>query len=189
MTLTRNIFLARKAINHVNIQLGIVSPNQLPTQTPEQRNEKSDRNYELQCRRGAIEQNLVGNRRSDDYWRKYILLTNIAAIELKLGNCGEKAMLAFSYLMTQGAKPIDLFDIVDTDNEEQNGHTIVVIGRVTGKDTKTTTWNYESVICDPWANQIYPCSLYGQKAPFVGKLILRYRYPPKTHWYNSCNLL
>ncbi|SIP72562.1 hypothetical protein XIS1_1560034 [Xenorhabdus innexi] len=33
LSLPYNLFLARKAINYVNNEIGITSPNQLPTQT------------------------------------------------------------------------------------------------------------------------------------------------------------
>ncbi|BET95879.1 hypothetical protein [Xenorhabdus taiwanensis] len=178
MSLPYNLFLARRAINYVNIQIGIISPNKLPYQTLEQQYERNRCNFELLNTRIAIQERLrqvVDEIPSDSFYRKHALLSNVTTIESHLGNCGEKAILAFSHLKMLGARPLDLFDI-NIDNRSEDAHTIVVIGRITGHETDPKTWNHESVVCDPWDNQIYPISLYDSKIPFRGGLILHYRY-------------
>ncbi|PHM70915.1 hypothetical protein [Xenorhabdus kozodoii] len=175
MLLPYNLFLARKAINYVNIQIGVTSTNQMPIQTPEQIDRKHHYEVELFKIRDSVMQRVqehVGNTRSNSFYRKHMMFSNAATIESHLGNCGEKAILAFSYLKNLGAKPLDLFDI----DLENDGHTFVVIGRETGYMMPPNTWNPESVVCDPWTNQAYPIKLYDSKAPFTGNLILHYRY-------------
>ncbi|MDX7992827.1 hypothetical protein [Xenorhabdus littoralis] len=189
-SLPYNLFLARRAINYVNISVGVISPNQLPGQSIGQKNNMRRANNELDTIRKSIQENLraiVGNTHSKLYYRKMILLTSANATESKLGNCGEKAIIAFSHLKMLGVKPLDLFDI-DIDDRGRQGHTIVVIGRVTGNETEPSTWNHESVVCDPWSNQVYPSSIYGRKAPFIGELILRYRYGENIS-RNNCTML
>ncbi|WP_340621336.1 hypothetical protein [Xenorhabdus siamensis] len=191
MSLSRNIFLARKAINYVNIKIGITSPNQLPTQTVEQKklsNELNKQLYSIRMSTHARLNEVSNNRQTYDHNRKHIFLTSAAAIEYRLGNCGEKAIVAFSYLKMQGVEPLDLFD-VDIDDLGKDGHTIVVIGRLQGNTKEPDTWNREAVICDPWSNCAYPSYCYDQNIPFDGELILRYRHGRDIPQYRFCNLL
>ncbi|CDG16718.1 hypothetical protein [Xenorhabdus doucetiae] len=180
MLTLRYLFLAKQAINYVNNTVGVISPNQLPTQTQEQQDERRRCNIELSRMRNSIQERLepmLGNSNtlSDSFYRKYFLLSNFDTVTSHLGNCGEKTILAFSYLKMRGARPLELFDI-DIDNKGEDAHSILVIGRVAGNDLFPNTWNRESVVCDPWNNQCYPSSLYDSKTPFTGRLILNYRY-------------
>jgi len=76
------------------------------------------------------------------------------AIRARCGNCGEHAAVAFVMLIDRGVEPIDLMECTSTD------HSFVVIGRRENSDPgryDSVKWGPDAVICDPWANEAYPC--------------------------------
>ncbi|WP_340616845.1 hypothetical protein [Xenorhabdus entomophaga] len=182
MSLPWNLFLARRAINFVNITLGITSPNQLPAETQEQQNQKSEYNNQVSLMRNRVE-NIVDrawkrrNSREErnDLYRKVIMGTSAYVIENRIGNCAEKSCVAFTRLKRMGAKPLELFEI-NINNQDDDYHSIVVIGRTTGNSQQPRTWNHEAVICDAWSKQAYPSTLYENNIAFAGQLTLLHRY-------------
>jgi len=96
----------------------------------------------------------------------------------RCGNCGEQAALAYEFLRTTlNATPIE-YVMLDSKRKDGGGvgvcdgdHVFVVIGRKTGDPIGSDTagvevqkWNPETVICDPWANEVYQAFDLGVKA-------------------------
>lgn len=93
------------------------------------------------------------------------------AEQMGCGNCGEQSAIAYVYLAEQvKLKNLDLMHRVNAD------HAFVVIGRKNGSlvsDYKT--WGDKAVICDPWAESVYPCQdipikMYNYTDNFAPKL-------------------
>lgn len=69
------------------------------------------------------------------------------------GQCGELAQAAFIHLVEKKIYPIDFC------NTTQGGHSLVILGRAPNSDPNDiTTWGDIAMICDVWANQVYPLS-------------------------------
>lgn len=78
-------------------------------------------------------------------WQGYIDLMARTAIQIKAGNCGEQAALAFTYLRDAGVRPIDYFEYTDRD------HAFVILNRDAAKDINNfAEWSENAVVCDPW---------------------------------------
>ncbi|PHM70917.1 hypothetical protein [Xenorhabdus kozodoii] len=180
-----NLFMAKKAINYVNNSVEVISPNQIP-KIPELLPYRDDMKLQLHHMRKMIDQTTRKNVIRDNIKRdephfyqklygKRIPIRSAYATEWHVGNCGEKAAIAFAHLKFNRVKPLDFFSI-DIDNLGNDHHSIVVIGRVTGNSTDPATWGREAVICDPWDKTAYPAHLYPDKVAFKGRLKLRYRY-------------
>ncbi|WP_139837467.1 hypothetical protein [Xenorhabdus beddingii] len=185
MLTLRHLFLAKKAINYVNNTVGVVSLNQIP-HIPElhQYGEVAAESIGYLRELIFIETkiNLKKSRIRNDApnfneecYRRYIPIRSAYATEFHVGNCGEKAAIAFAHLKLLGVKPVEFFS-VNVDDKGDDYHAIVVIGRTTGRCLEPLTWNQEAVICDPWDKKAYPARLYHDKAAFKGTLKLRYRY-------------
>ena len=77
--------------------------------------------------------------------------------QLRFGNCETRAALALIYVATQSEiRPLELFSVGED-------HVFMVIGRTAGLPREPAGWNDESVICDPWAEQVYAKSQMMQK--------------------------
>ncbi|WP_340609515.1 hypothetical protein [Xenorhabdus bharatensis] len=190
-SLPYNLFLARRAINYVNNKIQVISPNRLPTETNEQKDLKKELERRLENRRNAADLRadaVSGNIFTRNKIRTIMLLTNASTIESKIGNCGEKAILAFYYLKMQQVEPLELFD-ASMGEAADDYHTFVVIGRTRGIETDPSTWNHETVVCDPWAEQVYPSYSYNSHAQFTGELILIYRQGPNISQHVPYHLL
>nr|HAT8715192.1 hypothetical protein [Legionella jordanis] len=76
--------------------------------------------------------------------------------ELALGNCHELALMALDYLSHQTE------DVEgETYKIEGGNHVILVIGRKADSvATDPLSWGEDAYICDPWANKVFPASLY-----------------------------
>ncbi|MDH5545478.1 MAG: hypothetical protein OEZ43_07795 [Gammaproteobacteria bacterium] len=115
-------------------------------------------------------------------WGELVRLLAKDASDSRCGNCGEQAALAFEYLrLTLGATPIEYMTLA---SQRQGGggvgvcdgdHVFVVIGRKAGGNPGTVSstldiqnWNPETVICDPWANEVYPAFDFGVKSTCGG---------------------
>ncbi|MDR0219442.1 MAG: hypothetical protein LBI71_11340 [Enterobacteriaceae bacterium] len=182
MSLARNILLARRAINYVNDTLGVISPNQIP-KTPEFLENRKQTNTKLKSLRKYINRTLDRKMKRDgitkdksDYniqsYKRIIPIRSAYASKYHVGNCGEKAAIAFTRLKFLGARPIEFFSIKMLNDT----HSIIVIGRISGDRLNPSTWNRDAVICDPWDNKAYPAFRYIDKIAFQGVLTFRYRY-------------
>ena len=69
--------------------------------------------------------------------------------EHEAGNCQEQSALAFDKLARRGVRPLELMSIQAKD------HVLVVAGRVAGTPGACSSWNSDTVICDPWAKRAY----------------------------------
>jgi len=96
------------------------------------------------------------------------------ALSYGCGNCGEHAVIAFTFLMDHGVKPLDFMELFDN----RPRHNFVVIGReVDSEPAKYGTWGENAVVCDPWDRNVYPAREYPVKTPFANcKIISMYRY-------------
>lgn len=80
--------------------------------------------------------------------------TKIAA-KYSLGNCSEMSFHALLYMVREAPDiSAELYQIANGD------HTFLVIGRNGGTREFPKTWGKNAVICDPWANKVYPAHQY-----------------------------
>ncbi|KTD44492.1 hypothetical protein [Legionella quateirensis] len=89
------------------------------------------------------------------------VFTRIYLLALKkygYGHCGELAQAVFIHLIDNGIAPVDMcYTTVGR-------HALLVLGRTSDSDpTDISTWGDEALICDPWANMIYPVSQFRAK--------------------------
>ena len=72
------------------------------------------------------------------------------------GNCEDMASVAFDYCYVQGARPLDLMNLVGT------SHAFVCIGRLKNSQLgKPNTWGNDCYICDPWGAGLKGHDKYG----------------------------
>lgn len=67
----------------------------------------------------------------------------------KAGNCEEQSALAFDMLAKLGIRPLELMGVYLQD------HVLVVAGRIAGTPMTPAAWNWDAVVCDPWAKRAY----------------------------------
>ncbi|HEX8411908.1 MAG TPA: hypothetical protein VF883_23875 [Thermoanaerobaculia bacterium] len=119
------------------------------------------------------------NAEADEH--KQLAAEASAYVELKAGNCDEMAKAAFVWLAqhdevrplelayfssVQAAVNVRLFGTNDHEDVEPD-HSFVIIGRQMGQAERRerqqniismsaySTWNFGTVICDPWAKRAY----------------------------------
>lgn len=88
-------------------------------------------------------------------WQEVLLTAqDTCAKQYKMGNCGEHSAVSFCYLKnTKQITSIDKLDMVFSD------HVFVLIGRKHDSSADdVTTWGESCVVCDAWAERIYPLS-------------------------------
>ncbi|HSU17541.1 hypothetical protein [Longimicrobium sp.] len=110
-----------------------------------------------------------------------------AAVRLhRIGNCEEKAYLAFDMLATRGVRPLELMAVSQPDDDPPDtvrgaisgiqedfggpDHAFVVIGRVGGNLRDYRTWNEGTVVCDPWAGRAYYCELFDEEMELIRRV-------------------
>lgn len=64
-----------------------------------------------------------------------------------VGNCCEKACVAFCYLLDHAPAGVS----IEFFNNPFQDHCFVVLGRTNGEYFDISSWNKNAVICDPWA--------------------------------------
>jgi hypothetical protein len=73
------------------------------------------------------------------------------------GHCGEQSAAAYCLLM-QNETIRNSGCAVEVYRLEGGDHQMVVIGRKSGSDPNDMgTWGSDAIVCDPWANKVYPC--------------------------------
>jgi hypothetical protein len=88
----------------------------------------------------------------------------LAAITTHIGNCEQQASVAFDYLARSAHRQqvgfaLEMVNLRNLRNDEQDDrHVVVVIGRGNGAIEDPSAWNPEAIICDPWAEEAYPVS-------------------------------
>ncbi|MBI6549610.1 hypothetical protein [Xenorhabdus lircayensis] len=184
MTLARNIFLARKAINYVNKEIGVLSLNTINVDSYADILTLEDYQRAMLNMRQIINDTVerrefhhfenTGELSNNNMLYK-IIARSAYASKFHLGNCSEKAAIAFSRLKFLGARPLDIFLLID-EHQARNNHSFVVLGRTNGIPQQPSTWNHEATICDAWGDQAYPSYLYDNHISFAGTLTLLYRY-------------
>ncbi|WP_203108388.1 hypothetical protein [Legionella bononiensis] len=127
-------------------------------------NHISDRNY-VDFQRGnairaavpiiALQNALYGINPSHHVFSRIYLL---ALKKYGYGHCGELAQAVFIHLIDKGIAPVDMcYTTVGR-------HALLVLGRKSDSDpADISTWGDEALICDPWANMIYPVSQFRAK--------------------------
>lgn len=84
------------------------------------------------------------------------------AIEWGVGNCFEKACVAFYYLLScrLNARPLDLVSL----KKFPGDHAFLLIGRPSESDISDfSSWGSDCVVCDPWDNKAYSASVIPDK--------------------------
>ena len=81
-------------------------------------------------------------------WSETAKISTRLLEEFGFGQCEEQAEAAYHFLRQRGVQA----EICETAH-----HFLLVIGRKPGSDLEDTkTWGDDAVICDPWANRVYP---------------------------------
>ncbi|OTA20341.1 hypothetical protein Xbed_01566 [Xenorhabdus beddingii] len=199
-----NLYLAKRAVQHVNITLGIISPNRpeqlssLPSsriayhqrlQTLREKGKETLNDYYQRRAANTLKKdpNIINQEPGIAYPARYYaakepqehiirqrLISNNYAIEAGVGNCNEKSLIAFSYLLLRGARPLERFVIIN--NMGISDHAFIVIGRNQGEPQQSESWNQEAVICDPWDDKVFFSNGRNLSILFEGTLRLMYRY-------------
>lgn len=105
-----------------------------------------------------------GKSALSDYMRGSAEMAEVA----RIGNCREKAALAFLTLEKAGVKPLDLMAWLPPAD-----HAFVVIGREPGDPSDYRNWGKNAVVCDAWDKTSYaaveiPAKMAdGYTGPFV----------------------
>jgi RHS repeat-associated protein len=162
-----NIAFAHMALKHVNINLRIRSVNK------EYSNYITQRvlGRKLAKVRKDVD-TLLGENHSFDL--NAIRARAAYSAESAVGNCGEKAAVAFVYLKSLTAHPLDF--MVTQSGTLLGSHAFVVIGRLKDSSPKDpTTWGRKAVVCDPWDSKVYLASSYFSNMYFKGQLQSKYR--------------
>ena len=96
----------------------------------------------------------------------------LAAASMRLhgiGGCVELSGAAFEWLNEQGVRPLDLMGFTS------DSHVFVVVGRQDGSNSADpSTWGPDAVICDPWANKVYPVSEWSENQRSENNVPLAY---------------
>jgi len=117
---------------------------------------------------GEEQMNIVNSyeaekRMSIDLDRRISLVNNkLLEIEVEptiqshTGNCGEHSQLAFKFLIDKTkSRPIEIVVKPGIPLLQVNSHNYVLIGRTKGTLLDPSSWNHDTVICDPYKNQVY----------------------------------
>jgi hypothetical protein len=93
-----------------------------------------------------------------------------------IGNCSELAHQAFDYILKKApTMRAEIYRIVGGD------HAFVVINRNPTSDPHNPlTWGANAVVCDPWANSVFP-------ARYCPTMLKIYWYDDKTKTNNICD--
>ena len=108
------------------------------------------------------------------------------AVEHGVGNCEMKASLAFDYLARQPGHPrlelmalnanVEVPEEVTTTGTGKKfaiaepDHVFVLLGRTGGAIVDHTTWNFDAVICDPWAKRCYRACYFADEMGFINRV-------------------
>jgi len=104
---------------------------------------------------------------SDPAMLNFLIVKGELAQKMGVGNCGEMSFLGFALALAEedGPDRIEIFEITNGD------HAFLVIGRAFGSDPNDpSTWGESAIICDPWANAVYPaCEFYAKMRDYGGR--------------------
>ena len=113
-------------------------------------------------------ENKIGNRKEVIGGHPYLFvqMADVAKVNAEVlkafgyGHCGVQATAAYCFLQEMGLQiPIEICEVPYEGSA--NGHQLVVIGRRPDSDPNNMqTWGEDAVVCDPWANKVYPLSHY-----------------------------
>jgi len=143
---------AEAAIKHIRSKLKYGSNTKKDSEMPDW---DPARLFKL---RKEVMQNAISYALEHDGRVPFLLMATLnyqALDKWGFGNCGEQAQSAFIYLKNAGVAPIDFCQTT------VGGHNLLVIGRSSRSDTQDIrTWGEDAIICDPWAEKIYPVSSF-----------------------------
>ena len=93
-------------------------------------------------------------------YEEYVAITK----KYSLGNCSELVVQAFDYILNHADPAVikaEMFTLCGKREEDHGDHVFLVINR-SNKSISLfpDTWGPDAMICDPWANKIYPASDY-----------------------------
>jgi len=98
-------------------------------------------------------------------WEQHIEDVYNIVEELKCGNCGEYAAVAFTLLKKQNVRPIDFVGVRSSERRRRYTHNFVVIGRCSKKTEpknevielpEPKLWGNAAVVCDAYHDKVYP---------------------------------
>ncbi|CDG16717.1 hypothetical protein [Xenorhabdus doucetiae] len=200
-----NLYLANKAIKHINITLGIISPNRPPEYLHSLPSNRIYYNQRLQAIRekGQKTLNHYYQNRAADTMKKYpdIInkepgITNPAryyAAKEPQKHLIRQRLISNNYAVEAGVGNCNeksqiaftylllrgarpLERFVIINEMGISDHAFIVIGRNQGEPHQSASWNHEAVICDPWDNNVFLSNGRDLSTFFNGTLRLMHRY-------------
>ncbi|PHM70916.1 hypothetical protein [Xenorhabdus kozodoii] len=200
-----NLYLAKKAIEHINNTLGIISPNRLPEHLLFPPSNRTFYNRRLQTLRekGKETLNNYYKNRADDAIKKdpNIInkepgITNPAryyAAKTPQEHIIRQRLISNNYAIEAGVGNCNeksqiaftylllrgarpLERFVIINEMGISDHAFIVIGRNQGEPHQSESWNHEAVICDPWDDNVFLAIGRDLSTFFNGTLRLMYRY-------------
>lgn len=148
---------ARKQIVRGSTQ---IENNKLSAEEFERLNDLMDQ--ERRRKDEVLKQRLATNVLEDKIWLRLQTTVDVSS-ESHLGCCHEYAVQALSYVLK--AQPdinAEIFSIQSSNPNIPSGdHEILVLNRILPSDeSRPDTWGPDAVICDPWADKVYPAREY-----------------------------
>ncbi|MBD2811121.1 hypothetical protein ID853_09565 [Xenorhabdus sp. Vera] len=200
-----NLHLAKKAIEHINITLGIISPNKLPEHLHFPPSNRTHYNQRLQTMREK------GKETLNNYYKNLAAKTinedpDIINKEPRIANpvryysakepqkhIIRQRLISNSHAIEAGVgncneksqiaftylllKGAKPLDRFVIINEMGiSDHAFIVIGRNCGVPQQSESWNHDAVICDPWDNNVFISNGRDLSNFFNGTLRLMHRY-------------
>ncbi|MDC9594550.1 hypothetical protein [Xenorhabdus sp. IM139775] len=200
-----NLYLANKAIKHINMTLGIISPNQLPEHLHSPPSNRTYYNRRLQTFREKGQETLNNyyKNRATDTMKKYPDIINqepgithparYYAAKEPQAHIIRQRLISNNYAIEAGVGNCNeksqiaftylllrgarpLERFVIINDMGISDHAFIVIGRNQGEPHQSASWNPEAVICDPWDNKAFLANGQNLSTFFNGTLRLMYRY-------------
>jgi hypothetical protein len=97
----------------------------------------------------VADDNYVRDR--NDIEHAYMQISPLIIKKYGYGHCGEIARAGLLNLVNKGVYPVEICSATKSD------HSFLILGRAPGSDLQNSnTWGKQAVVCDIWANQVYP---------------------------------
>jgi hypothetical protein len=141
---------ANDALTYVRSTIGVKSVNN-PTEYADFKGSETTRQQNLDL------YNNYRNSSLEQYKGKATMAQDVAAsaraaIKLRIGNCEAQAALGYCFIVEKRTSAVWLAGLRGYD------HAFLVVGPPVGaKYNDASTWT-DAIICDPWANAVYPAA-------------------------------
>lgn len=177
------LICAERAVNYVRTTCGILSDNRA-----------ADRSIQVRDVEAARREGMRRSGAAAGDWQSGLAAEVSAYKEAHAGNCLEMAKVAFVYLAEQGITPLEvawltpraavnvrLAGTTETADVDPD-HAFVIIGRKSTAQERRNrfggeidvpdvdTWNFGTVICDPWSKRSYLSNRLGLESEMINRV-------------------